>query len=54
MDERILKWLFDIKIAIDKRENYFKNSERDFFLVSKNTMLKRELLLKRDFQKQRQ
>jgi hypothetical protein len=31
MDERILKWLFDIKMAINEIEDFFKNEEKDFF-----------------------
>lgn len=31
MDERILKWLYDIKMAIDEIDSYFVGQERDFF-----------------------
>lgn len=41
MDERILKWLFDIRIAIDEIDSYFENEEKDFFKYQKNLMLKR-------------
>jgi len=41
MDERILKWLFDIKFAIDEIDSYFENEERNFFEYLRNTMLKR-------------
>ena len=41
MDERILKWLFDVKIAIAEIESYFENSEMDFFKYRENLMLKR-------------
>jgi uncharacterized protein with HEPN domain len=41
MDERILKWLFDIKFAIDEIDSYFGNEERNFFEYRRNTMLKR-------------
>jgi len=41
MDERILKWLFDVKIAITEIESYFENSEMDFFKYKENLMLKR-------------
>jgi uncharacterized protein with HEPN domain len=41
MDERILKWLFDIKFAIDEIDSYFENEERNFFEYRRNTMLKR-------------
>lgn len=41
MDERILKWLFDIKMSIDEIEVFFKNEEKDFFKYQNNLMLKR-------------
>ena len=41
MDERILKWLFDIKIAIEEIDNFFKDSELDFLKYKENIMLKR-------------
>ena len=41
MDERILKWLFDIKMSIDEINGFFENGEKDFFKYSKNTMMKR-------------
>ena len=41
MDDRILKWLFDIKFAIEEIDSYFDNSERDFFKYKENLMLKR-------------
>ncbi len=41
MDERILKWLYDIKLSIEEIESYFLNKEKNFFEYRKNTMLKR-------------
>jgi len=41
MDERILKWLFDIKLSIDEIESFFGNEEKDFFKYRANIMLKR-------------
>nr|WP_209437588.1 HepT-like ribonuclease domain-containing protein [Pedobacter petrophilus] len=41
MDERIIKWLFDIKIAITEIEGYFLEYPKDFFKYRKNVMLKR-------------
>ena len=41
MDERIEKWLYDIKIAIDEIDSFFSKDEYDFFAYRKNTMLKR-------------
>ena len=43
MDERILKWLYDIKIAIDEIDGYFENQEKDFIQYQKNVMLKRAI-----------
>ncbi|MBW2963041.1 HepT-like ribonuclease domain-containing protein [Mesonia aestuariivivens] len=41
MDERILKWLYDIHFAFEEIESYFENTEKHFFEYRKNTMLKR-------------
>ncbi|WP_460546456.1 HepT-like ribonuclease domain-containing protein, partial [Echinicola sediminis] len=41
MDERILKWLYDVKIAIDEIESYFEDREKDFLKYRENLMLKR-------------
>lgn len=41
MDERILKWLFDIKICINEIDDFFSNEEKDFFKYRQNLMLKR-------------
>ena len=41
MDERILKWLFDIKMSIEEINVFFENEEKDFFKYRNNTMLKR-------------
>ncbi len=41
MDERILKWLFDVKMAIDEIDSYFIDEEKDFFKYWSNLMLKR-------------
>jgi uncharacterized protein with HEPN domain len=43
MDERILKWLYDIKIAIDEINGYFESNEKDFFKYRQNLMLKRAI-----------
>lgn len=43
MDERILKWLYDIKIAIDEIESFFQDQEKDFNTYRKNLMLKRAI-----------
>ena len=41
MDEKILKWLFDIKTAIDEIDGYFVNEKLDFFEYRNNQMRKR-------------
>ncbi|UXP32324.1 DUF86 domain-containing protein [Reichenbachiella agarivorans] len=41
MDERILKWLYDIRFAISEIESYFDGKEKDFLEYQKNIMLKR-------------
>lgn len=43
MDERILKWLFDIKFSIEEIEGFFKKGDIDFFGCKKNVMLKRAI-----------
>ena len=41
MDEKILKWIYDIKIAISEIDSYFENKEKDFFKYKNDLMLKR-------------
>jgi uncharacterized protein with HEPN domain len=41
MDDRILKWLFDIKNSIEEIDSFFKENEKDFFKYRENLMLKR-------------
>ena len=43
MDEKILKWLFDVKLAIEEIDSYFANSEMNFFKYKENLMLKRAI-----------
>ena len=43
MDEKILKWLYDIKCAIAEIESYFNNFPKDFNLYRENTLLKRAI-----------
>lgn len=43
MDERILKWLFDIKGAIDEIDSYFKDIPREFKQYKQNVILKRAI-----------
>lgn len=41
MDERMLKWLYDIKICIDEIDSFFRKEEKDFLKYKNNLMLKR-------------
>jgi uncharacterized protein with HEPN domain len=41
MDEKILKWLYDVKIGIDEINSYFIDEKMDFFEYKKNLMRKR-------------
>lgn len=41
MDQRILKWLYDIKLSIEEIESFFENRDDNFFEYRKNIMLKR-------------
>lgn len=43
MDERILKWLYDINFALDEIELFFDGKEKNFFEYQKNIMLKRAI-----------
>ncbi len=43
MDERILKWLYDIKISIKEIDDFFKDEKKDFFEYKNNLMLKRAI-----------
>jgi uncharacterized protein with HEPN domain len=41
MDERILKWLYDVKLCIEEIDGFFREEEKDFFKYRNNLMLKR-------------
>ena len=41
MDERILKWIFDIQIAINEIDVFFTIYPKDFFEYKNNIILKR-------------
>lgn len=43
MNEKVLKYLYDIKFAIDEIDSYFLNRERRFENYSKDTLLKRAI-----------
>ena len=41
MDERVLKWLYDVQISILEIDAFFGEVEKDYFQYKQNTMLKR-------------
>ena len=41
MNERILKWLFDIRDAISEIDSYFENTPKEFEQYKSNIILKR-------------
>ncbi len=41
MDERILKWLYDVKIAIEEIDSFFEGQERNLFKYKNSLILKR-------------
>ncbi len=41
MDEKILKWLYDIKAAIEEIDSYFEDFPKDFYQYKSNTLFKR-------------
>ena len=43
MNEKILKWLFDIKAAIEEIESFFEDYPKDFNLYKSNLILKRAI-----------
>jgi len=43
MEERIKKWLYDIKLSIDEIESFFDDTPKDFFEYKKNIILKRAI-----------
>ncbi len=51
MEERLLKWLYDIKLAIDEIESYFENESKIFSIY--HTARKTRSLQGRDIRAQR-
>ena len=41
MDERIEKWLYDIRFAIEEIDGFFETQERNFYKFCNNKLLKR-------------
>ncbi len=43
MNEKLLKYLFDIKLAIEEIDSYFENEPRNFDNYKRNSLLKRAI-----------
>jgi uncharacterized protein with HEPN domain len=43
MDEKLLKWLHDVKLAIDEIESYFEDHPKTFDEYKNNSILKRAI-----------
>ncbi len=43
MDDRICKWLYDVKMSIEEIDSFFEIEEKDFFKYRENLMLKRAI-----------
>ena len=43
MNERVLKWLYDIKIAVEEIDSFFETESRDFENYKGNSLLKRAI-----------
>ena len=41
MEDRILKWLYDIKLSVEEIDSFFIDEKMDFFGYKKNIMRKR-------------
>lgn len=41
MDERILKWLYDVKLSIEEIDSFFEGQERNLFKYKNSLILKR-------------
>ena len=41
MDDKILKWLYDVKLAIDEIDSFFEGQDRNLFKYKNSLMLKR-------------
>ena len=41
MDEKLLKWLFDVKLAIEEIESFFQDHPKNFTEYQNNPILKR-------------
>ncbi len=43
MNEKLLKYLFDIKLAIEEIDSFFENEPRKFDNYKRNSLLKRAI-----------
>ena len=43
MDERVEKWLYDIRFAIEEIDGYFENIGKNFVEFKQNLLLKRAI-----------
>jgi len=43
MDERVEKWLYDIRLSIEEIDNFFHDNERTFDAFRQNLILKRAI-----------
>lgn len=43
MDEKILKWLYDIKVAIEEIESFFEGYEKSITFYKNNLVVKRAI-----------
>ena len=43
MDEKLLKWLFDVKLAIEEIESFFQDRPKSFTEYQNNPILKRAI-----------
>jgi uncharacterized protein with HEPN domain len=43
MDEKILKWLYDIKVAIEEIDSFFEGNEKSIFFYKKKLVVKRAI-----------
>jgi uncharacterized protein with HEPN domain len=43
MDEKILKWLYDIKVAIEEIDSFFEGNEKSILFYKNNLVVKRAI-----------
>jgi hypothetical protein len=45
MDEKILKWLYDIKVAIEEIDSFFEGNEKSILFYKNNLVVKRTIIV---------